>query len=555
MYECLRYAIITPNYLKLGVRVIKPHKESHAILKGTLLLTVSALIVKVLSAFYRIPFQNLVGDVGFYIYQQAYPFYGMALVLCTYGFPVIISKLYIEKMSVKDIQGAKKLIVTSSILLSLIGVLLFVALFYGAPYIASFMKDPHIALLLKAISFIFLLIPFLSIMRGVFQGSGDMKPTAISQVTEQFIRVSTILVVAFYLRNEDLYTVGAGAMFGSIVGGIVAVLVLLFFFKKRAKYLPVFFEKESIPTWSEARRIIKVLCIQGFAISVSSMLLLFIQLGDSLNLYSLLLNMANEQAAKEMKGIYDRGLPLIQLGTVVATSMSLSLVPIISSEKVKKDISMLHDRIRLSLLISVMVGIGASIGLISIIEPTNIFLFQNSEGSSILAMQSTIILLSSLIITLCAVLQGLGKVIFPAITIVLGCLFKYLFNIYFVPLFGAYGAAFASVLSLVIIAILLFMVLLSRVKGEIMKGKELIKVAVAALIMFFVLKGYRWLIDPFLVEPNRLEAGLEAMFGVFLGGLSYLIIILKLHTFKESELSLLPLGSKLIKLLPKKNRS
>ncbi len=540
---------------KLGVRVVKPHKESHTILKGTLLLTVSALIIKVLSAFYRIPFQNLVGDVGFYIYQQAYPFYGMALVLCTYGFPVIISKLYIEKMSVKDVQGAKKLIVTSSFLLSLIGVILFVTLFYGAPYLASFMQDPQIALLLKAISFIFLLLPVLSILRGVFQGSGDMKPTAISQVSEQLIRVSTILAVAFALRNEDLYKVGAGAMFGSIVGGLVAVSVLLFYYKKRQKYLPVFFQKTSIPTWSEAKGIIKILCIQGFAISVSSMLLLFIQLADSLNLYSLLKLMTNGHAAKEIKGIYDRGVPLIQLGIVVATSMSLSLVPLISSEKVKNNITVLHDRIRLSLLISIMVGLGASIGLLSIIKPTNVFLFQNSEGSSILAMQSTIILLSSLIITLCAVLQGLGQIVFPAITIVLGCLLKYFLNMYFVPLFGAYGAVFASILSLVIISFLLFMVLLTRVKGEIMKGKELVKVATAAFIMFLLLKGYDWLIDHFLNEPSRVEAGFKAIIGVLIGGLSYLIVIVRLHTFKESELSLLPLGSKLIQLLPKKNRS
>lgn len=535
------------------MRVIKPHRETHTILKGTLLLTVSALIIKVLSAFYRIPFQNLVGDVGFYIYQQAYPFYGMALVLCTYGFPVIISKLYIEKMSVEDIQGAKKLIVTSSVLLSLIGVFLFIALFYGSSYIASFMQDPQIALLLKAISFIFLLLPFLSIMRGVFQGSGDMKPTAISQVSEQLIRVSTILVIAFTLRNEDLYTVGAGAMFSSIIGGLVAVLVLLYFYKKRAKYLPVFFQKESFPSWSEARQMGKALIIQGFAISVSSMLLLFIQLADSLNLYSLLLNiMTNEEAAKGIKGIYDRGIPLVQLGTVVATSMSLSLVPIISSEKVKKNTGMLHDRIRLSLLISVMVGIGASIGLLSIIEPTNIFLFRNSEGSSILAMQSTIILLSSFIITLCAVLQGLGQIVFPSVMIVLGGLVKYVLNGFFVPLFGAYGAVFASILTLALISMILFLVLLSRVKGEIMKGKELLKVGVAALIMFLGLKGYQWIMDMLLTEPSRLEAGFEAVIGVIWGGLVYLLVILRLHTFKESELILLPLGSKLLQLLPKK---
>jgi PST family polysaccharide transporter len=73
--------------------------------------------------------------------------------------------------------------------------------------------------------------------------------------------------------------------------------------------------------------------------------------------------------------------------------------------------------------------------------------------------------------------------------------------------------------------------------------------------MFLVLKGYHGLMDHFLIEPSRVEAGLEAVVGVIVGGLSYLIVILRLHTFKESELSLLPLGSKLIQLLPQKNRS
>ena len=34
-------------------------------MKGAALLTIATLIVKVLSAIYRVPFQNLVGDEGF----------------------------------------------------------------------------------------------------------------------------------------------------------------------------------------------------------------------------------------------------------------------------------------------------------------------------------------------------------------------------------------------------------------------------------------------------------------------------------------------------------
>ena len=42
--------------------------------QGVMILTLAMLFVKVLSMVYRIPFQNLVGDEGFYIYQQVYPF-------------------------------------------------------------------------------------------------------------------------------------------------------------------------------------------------------------------------------------------------------------------------------------------------------------------------------------------------------------------------------------------------------------------------------------------------------------------------------------------------
>ena len=44
-------------------------------------LTIASFIAKVLSALYRIPLQNLVGDEGFYVYQQVYPIYGIAMTL------------------------------------------------------------------------------------------------------------------------------------------------------------------------------------------------------------------------------------------------------------------------------------------------------------------------------------------------------------------------------------------------------------------------------------------------------------------------------------------
>ena len=84
------------------------------------------------------------------------------------------------------------------------------------------MGDPDLASLLKIVSFYYLLMPFTSILRGYFQGINDMVPTAVSQVTEQFIRVTTILVLTPFLMYQgySLYDAGEGAVFGSIIGGI-----------------------------------------------------------------------------------------------------------------------------------------------------------------------------------------------------------------------------------------------------------------------------------------------------------------------------------------------
>lgn len=66
-------------------------------MEGALILTIASFIAKVLSAIYRIPFQNIVGDEGFYVYQQVYPIYGIAMTFALTGFPQFLSKLVAEQ--------------------------------------------------------------------------------------------------------------------------------------------------------------------------------------------------------------------------------------------------------------------------------------------------------------------------------------------------------------------------------------------------------------------------------------------------------------------------
>ncbi|MEK1833534.1 hypothetical protein AAAC51_45300 [Priestia megaterium] len=52
---------------------------------------------------------------------------------------------------------------------------------------------------------------------------------------------------------------------------------------------------------------------------------------------------------------------MIQLGTVVGTAFSLSLVPVISSAIAKKNLSFVVEKVQLSLRLSLVVGVGAAL--------------------------------------------------------------------------------------------------------------------------------------------------------------------------------------------------
>ncbi|WP_335872103.1 putative polysaccharide biosynthesis protein [Bacillus sp. 2205SS5-2] len=523
--------------------------SSRMLVKGAFVLTIAAFISKILSAVYRIPFQNIVGDIGFYIYQQVYPFYGIAIALSTYGFPVIISKLLAERYEENDLDGVNLVLRSAFLLLSFIGVSLFLCVHFGAGWIATLMGDRQLELLIKIISLSFLFLPFLSTLRGYFQGKGDMIPTAVSQVVEQLVRVITILAFSFVLISAgySLYYAGGGALFGSLTGGVMAIFILSSFLiiRKDRSFIKIF--KGS---WREHFGLIKILGLQGTAICISGMLLVLLQFIDAFSVYSYLVASGmNENEAKEIKGVYDRGQPLIQLGTVVATSISLTAVPLITAAYKQKDFKAVKEYILLALKVSMIVGLGASIGLINLIDPVNTMLFENSKGSSVLAVFCLAIFFTSLILTLSSILQGVGKLYVPAIIIILGVLLKYGLNKWLIPTFATMGASVSTVLVLVIMT-MGFVLILRRVFPIPFLAKEFYFTAVFSLMgMTAVIQI--WLRVAALLTnlmPERVASVGMSLGGVIIGGLVYITLIVNSKMVNEKEIALLPLGSKLLRL-------
>lgn len=498
----------------------------------------AGITARIMGAVYRVPFQNIAGDVGYYVYQQVYPFYGIAFALAMYGFPVIISKMVAEGKEIKNGQNNGDTLVISSFVLGVLSIGLFAATFFGASMIANFMKDPLLIPAIKAVSFSFLLLPVISVLRGVYQGSENMLPTGVSQVMEQLTRVAFILCVSVIIagNNGSPYDIGTFASFGGVLGGLVALITLLFYFHQHKINLNRSKRLTYTKVWSVTKRLI----IDGFAISIAASVLILFQFIDAFEIPYLLADKTD--SVKQQKGIFDRGQPLLQLGIVVATSISLSLVPYISNAYAKRDWKAIAEGAATALKLGLLLGGAAAVGLAIIITPTNIMLFENQAGSAVLGVLGISILFATIALIAAGIIQGLGKSLVITSNVLIGALVKVLINLILLPSLGIMGAAIATVSGMAVIALLNLYVLYRNVPELIKQRFYSTRIIASLLAMTLVTFGWKELLDFLLAsnETNRVLASFKAFSTAIIGVVTYLLCLVKWPIWEEAELSYLP---------------
>lgn len=518
-------------------------------MKGAALLTIAALIVKVLSAIYRVPFQNLVGDEGFYIYQQVYPFMAIFVVLTSSGFAVAISKMLADNDLLKDQEHREQR--RSSILrivfryLTVLSFIFFAILFGGADLLAQMMGDANLAPLLRTGAFIVLFMPALAILKGGFQSRGIMKPVAYAQVVEQAVRVCVILAGTFLIMTttKSLYGAGRMAIAGTVIGEIMGFLLLAHLYKKR---FGGFIVKRGNPLPSLP--ILKEVTLLSLSVSMSSLLLLGYQLVDSFTVYSLLVESGmSETLAKETKGVYDRGQPLVQLGVVIASSLSLAIVPLVAHMSKKNKGRNATPFIQLTYRTSVLFGWAASLGLVLVMPYVNTMLFKTDMLSEVLMLYVLQIVPLSIILTFTAILQGYGKLKKPAVFLFIGFIIKVIMNVLTIGSIGVMGAALANNIGLMITAIALVVYLKKITDIQLAPASFYKKVGIASVSMAVIVIVWLQIVPALLSRyvSERMVAVIAGLSAVGIGAIVLITIIAKLRVLAEKEWYLLPLGRRM----------
>lgn len=514
------------------------------VVQGAFLLTIAGLISKFLSAIYRIPLQNLTGDLGFYIYQQIYPLIGMVMILSLYGFPVAISQLTVETIGKKRSLTISHFYLPLFLILLLINGILFIAIFLLAPHIADWIGDSNLKIAFQQVACLFLLIPFLALLRGIFQGLEEMKYTAYSQITEQVVRVTIIVGVAYFIYDQKLnvYSIGEAGVIATMAGMVIST-VLLIFCMNRIMNRTTAQKVEKIP-WGYYFRFCFLL---GIVASLNHMILILMQLADVLSLVPSLLNYGfSSQQAMETKGIFDRGQPLIQFGVVFGSSFALALVPAVTRKHLADQKEKVYDSIRSAIVLSFYIASGATIGLILVLPETNMLLFMNKNGTGSLQILALSILLTSIAITGSTILQIVGYIGSSAIWIITAFFIKWMLNIILVPYLGIHGSALATVSSLALLCVMVVITLRKKLPGLSLFDRVRWKPFVVASIgMAGYLSVIKFVVTSF-IDFTRLSLLLYVPFLVLSGAFIYVVFLLRYQALTAKQLQTLPLSQTLL---------
>ena len=531
------------------------------ILKGTAILGIAGIFVKILGAVFRIPLTALIGTEGMAYYGYAYPLYSLFLVIATAGIPVAISRMVSEKIAYNDFSGAQRVFRVSRWLLLAIGVFAFAVCFFGAELIAKYVsKDMGAVLPIKAIAPALIFVPVMSAYRGYFQGRQNMNPTAISQFIEQIFRVAVGLILAWVMVAQGLEMAAAGATFGATVGSIAGLLIIMLIYALNKKAIN-YHLRQSRQIHGERRKkektmaIVKQILIIAIPITIGASILPLVNFADSAIVTRRLLDGGfTDVEARELWGqLSGYCNTMVGLPQVLTQAVAVAMVPAIAAAYKLRNRAEIDENINLGMRISMIIGMPCAAGMIALAEPILLLLFSSEAASAISAAPTLMVMclgvpLMALLQTTNGILQGVNRQVLPMKNLAIGAVAKIILTYVLVaiPSLNIKGAAIGSVFVYGIALILNLRDMKRYTKVRVDFMLTYIKPTAASVIMgVCAFASYKILFGA--LGSNSLAT----LGAVVVGVIVYAVLILATKAITKEEIGRLPKGGKLVKILDK----
>lgn len=514
----------------------KETKDS--LVKGTLILTVAALVARFLGVFQRIPLVHLLHEGGMGSYSIAFNLYSILLVVATAGIPSALSKMVSEKYAIGRPAEAERIYRAAILFAIVAGALMTVLLYVFAPIYAEQISrgGPDATLATRAIAPAMLFFPLIAIMRGYFQGRQNMMPNGVSQVVEQIFRLVTSIGLAFILLNISLAWGVAGASFGGVMGGIAALAVMLYYAMKLKRRDAQRLKENvshaaanetaaghtSAPATAPAKYsdIYRSLLKLSIPIVIFSVTVTLVYAIDTSIIIPLLEGTIGSSEALGLVGIIGgRAQSLAGIPIILAIALSQSVVPIISAAYSRKDMKQVGHQTTRVLQLSILSGLPAVLVIAIAARPLDFFMFGHedtaygmSHGPHMIALLTLGAMFQIVMQTSGAVLMGMGRMKPLMLHVAVGIAVKLAGSFLLAPLFGIYGIIGSTGLCFIAMSWLNLRTLRKEVKFTIL-GRRFIGLIISIVVIAGLGITAEWLTHTY-VQPTslyRINEGINAV--------------------------------------------
>lgn len=425
-------------------------------LKGTIILLTAGLFIRILGFVNRIAIARFIGEEGVGLYMMAYPTFILAVTLTQFGLPIAISKRVAEAEATGNSHKVKKILVISLLITGSLSIIFTPALFFGAPYIAeAFFTDSRVMYPLLAITPVIPIIAISSVIRGYFQGKQNMKPSAISQVIEQSVRILLIIFFTKMFLPYGVHIAAAAVMVATIGGELISLIYLLTMFKIRKTFRlrrNFFKGLQNGKQISNELMSIALPTMGSRMIGSISWFLEPIIVTQALAIAGITATLATKQYGS-LTGF---AMPLLFLPSFITVALSTALVPAISEAYSLRNYATIEKRLQQTLLFCIVSGALSVVILFVLAEPLMQLLFNSTNGAIFIQIMAPFFIFQYLQAPLQAVLQALDLARAAMINSLIGAVVK-LIVIFFLasqPNFGIHGVALGMIVGFVLVSLL-----------------------------------------------------------------------------------------------------
>lgn len=542
----------------------KRKNSKNYLVQGTI-LTVAAIVAKVIGMIYRIPLTNILGDDGIGYYSTANEIYNILLMISTFSLPLALSRLVSERRHLGQAKNAHKVFVCAMKFAVAAGAVMALLTFFLAGVITdNIMHVGSAALALRVLAPAIFLFAIAGAFRGFFQGHETMVPTATSQVIEQIVNAVISVVGAGVMMGIGTKMAeksgdsnlgpawgAAGGTFGTVASISVALLFLVVVYISYQRTFKRHLRKDPTKHLESDQAIYRALLVTIGPIVLSTLVYNIGTLIDQGIFNSVLASQGySEKQYSTIWGIYSgKYRVLMNVPLCVASCLSPSVVPALTAAMADGNHKEAGIKVRDSIRYTMIITIPCAVGMAALASPIMRLIFGDAKSltAGIMQQGALLIVLLALSTLSTGILQGLGEMKKPLYNTTIALMVQIVTLYLFLRVFrlNIYSVIYSNTIFALIICVLNAIAIGQKISYR----QEIKKTFLIPLIS----SGVMGLAAIGIYQLFHLFAGnaISCILAVLAAMVVYGVLLVKLGEISEKELLGIPKGTLIVQILKK----